>query len=65
MEEARRVFGSKSITAPSSVAGPSATPKREGIPVRNFLRTGLRSRPIDEMYGPHIPKSERYANQLV
>ena len=57
MDEAFLVDWSKVITAPSSVAGPSATLKRAGIPVVNFCVTGAKSRPIDEYQGPVIPRS--------
>ena len=43
----------------SSVQGPSATSKREGMPVTNFRVTGFRSRPMDDMYGPVMPRSVR------
>ena len=31
------------------------------MPVMNFLVTGFKSRPIDEMYGPVMPRSVMYA----
>ena len=43
------VARSKSISAPSKTQGPSATSKREGIPVTNFRVTGVRSRPMELM----------------
>ena len=57
MADAFFVDGSKVMTAPSSVAGPSATEKRDGTPVRNFCLTGSKSRPMEENHGPVMPRS--------